>query len=133
MVNNVIRRTLIEVAESGAWSAVKKGVEQLGQQDCDVASLRLTNKQLRACVLIAIKAFVVNYVTTYGYLERQGYLTAVGLEMYRTVKKSAIFSSNLLRSRYELRKLCRIKENYLSFGNFGVPSQFLNNVIVRWP
>ncbi|XP_026726570.1 dynein regulatory complex protein 9-like [Trichoplusia ni] len=48
MVNNVIRRTLIEVAESGAWSAVKKGVEQLGQQDCDVASLRLTNKQLRA-------------------------------------------------------------------------------------
>ncbi|CAH0600449.1 unnamed protein product [Chrysodeixis includens] len=48
MVNTIIRRTLIEVAESGAWSEVKKGVEQLRQKDCDVTSLRLTNKQLRA-------------------------------------------------------------------------------------
>ncbi|KAJ8734819.1 hypothetical protein PYW08_014069 [Mythimna loreyi] len=48
LVNDVIRRTLIEVVETGKWQSVKNAVELLKQSACDVESLRLRNEQLKA-------------------------------------------------------------------------------------
>ncbi|XP_022826966.1 IQ domain-containing protein G-like [Spodoptera litura] len=47
LVNDVIRRTLIEVAETGRWQAITNAVDLLKQSECDVESLRVTNQHLR--------------------------------------------------------------------------------------
>ncbi|XP_047036006.1 dynein regulatory complex protein 9-like isoform X1 [Helicoverpa zea] len=48
LVKDVIRGTLIEVAETGKWQSVKNAVELLQQSETDVESLRHTNIQLKA-------------------------------------------------------------------------------------
>ncbi|XP_075978673.1 dynein regulatory complex protein 9-like [Anticarsia gemmatalis] len=47
-VVDVIRKTLIEVVDSGEWPTIKKTIEELKQKDCDVTALKLTNEQLRS-------------------------------------------------------------------------------------
>ncbi|KAJ8733995.1 hypothetical protein PYW07_014546 [Mythimna separata] len=47
LVNDVIRRTLIEVVETGQWQSLKNVVEMLKQSECDVESLRIKNEHLK--------------------------------------------------------------------------------------
>ncbi|KAH9634077.1 hypothetical protein HF086_001279 [Spodoptera exigua] len=47
LINDVIRKTLIEVAETGRWQSITNAVELLKQSECDVESLKVTNQRLK--------------------------------------------------------------------------------------
>ncbi|KAF9409360.1 hypothetical protein HW555_011254 [Spodoptera exigua] len=47
LINDVIRKTLIEVAETGRWQSITYAVELLKQSECDVESLKVTNQRLK--------------------------------------------------------------------------------------